>query len=341
MRRSSFCASRPFVPARGLRGGHAQTLFPVFFRPGLVHRWVDAPPLRRERWTTPDADFVDVDRLEGAKGAPCVILLHGLEGSSGSGYVMECLRLLNRLGVGALALNFRSCSGEPNRTCAAYSSGDLRDVHLCMARLDEEGHEGTRHLIGFSLGGNVTLKFLANATEAGRITSAAAVSVPFDLDACVTRIDEQGGMNHIYRERFLRPMKAKALAKAARFTGQLDADAIRRARTLREFDHHVTAPTFGFASAEDYYARASSGPDVHRITTPTLLITSEDDPLAPAAHLAEHANGNDALTILRTERGGHVGFVEGSITAPRYWAEEQAVRFVCGDSSGAGEAALA
>lgn len=236
------------------------------------------------------------------------------------------MRLAALRGWNALALNFRSCSGERNLKLASYSAGDYRDVKLSLAKLDEEGLHGPRFVVGFSLGGNVLLKWLADESPP-TVAAAAAVSVPFDLAACSARIDAPGFFSRLYRQWFLGTMKKKALEKARLFPGQLDAERIRRARGITEFDDAVTAKVFGFASAGDYYARNSSGPLLGRIKVPTLIITAEDDALAPAAFLPTAARENPALNVVVTERGGHVGFVENSVRQPQYWAEHQVLTF--------------
>lgn len=301
-----------FRPAAGLSDGHAQTVF------GAVARRPLALPLRRERLETPDGDFVDVDVVDAQAGAPTVLVLHGLEGSTRSGYVQQVLAGLAARGWGGVALNFRGCSGVPNRHAASYSSGDVRDARWLLARLP-----GPKAAVGFSLGGSVLLNLLAKDGEAVGVFAAAAVSTPYDLAWGARFLDSQERFARVYLHNFLPTLKAKALEKAARFPDVLDAGAIRAARTIRDFDHVVTARLFGFASAEDYYAQCSTGPQLGRVTTPTLLVSAEDDALAPAANLPADAHRRDALHVLRTTAGGHVGYVAGSVLRPRFWAEEK------------------
>ncbi len=180
---------------------------------------------------------------------------------------------------------------------------------------------------GFSLGGSVLLNLLTEGPK-GLVDAAAAVSVPFDLKACVERVDSGEGWPRVYRENFVVTMRQKALAKAARFPGVLDKEALAGATTIQEIDRHFTARTFGFADEADYYRRCSTAPKLARITVPTLLISSEDDPLAPAAHLPKSAEQNERLAVVRTGAGGHVGFVDGTVLRPGFWAEEQALAFL-------------
>ena len=305
-----------FVPASGLTGAHPQTIFGVAARPKL------ALPHERRRLETPDDDFVDVDVLEGRPGAPHVVLLHGLEGSSTSGYMLQMMAGCRARGWTAWALNARSCSGTANRQAASYSSGDFRDARWLLSTIT-----GPSAVVGFSLGGSVVLNLLAKARPEG-VVAAAAISTPFRLDECARHIDSSAPFARVYRRNFLSTMKDKALEKAARFPHLVDADAIRRAGSIRDFDDAFTAPLFGFTSAEDYYAQCSAASLLPRISTPTLLLSALDDPLAPAAHLPEDAEKSDALHVLLTERGGHVGFIAGSVLRPSFWAEERVLRWL-------------
>jgi uncharacterized protein len=319
-----FEPTRPFRPARGLSSPHAQTIFA-----SLARRPKAPPELVRERWTTADSDFIDVDRLKGKPRAPRLLLLHGLEGSSRSGYIVELLKGARTRGWSATALNFRSCSGTPNLLAHAYSSGDYTDPLHVLQRWHEEG-EGPVFAIGFSLGGNVLLKMLGEAGDRAKLTAAVAVSVPYDLQACVRALDTGRGVFSLYLQNFLRSMREKALHKARAFPDRLDAQAIAAIRTIGEIDERVTAPLYGFANAAAYYAACSSGPWVEKIRAPTLLISADDDPLAPSSLLPAAGRANPHIQLLTPAHGGHVGFVDGSVFSPRFWAEEQALAFLDG-----------
>lgn len=311
-----------FRPAAGLTSPHAQTIFASYLRPRQT------PPLVRQRLLTPDGDFVDVDRLMADPASPHLLVLHGLEGSSKAGYVAAIVRGAAARGWGAVALNFRSCSGEPNRAARLYHSGETGDPLHVLAQLREE-ITGPWGGVGFSLGGNVLLRLLAETGAASPLQAAAAVSVPFDLHRCAQAIDTPGlGWMAIYRGVFLRSLKRKALEMARTHPGLFDEARVRTARRLEEYDDVVTAPLHGWANAADYYAACSSGPALGQIARPTLLITAEDDPLAPASNLPAGVDTNPALTVVRTAHGGHVGFVAGSIARPVFWAEERAVEFL-------------
>lgn len=321
--RAPFTPTEPFQPALGLASPHAQTLVGVMLRAG-------APlPLERERWELADGDFVDVDWLPAPPSAPHVLVLHGLEGSSRSGYVAVVMRLARERGWGAAALNFRSCSGEPNRLLRSYHSGETEDARYALERLQERV-QGPLFGVGFSLGGNVMVKLLAELGEGSPLRAGAAVSVPYDLARCAEALDRNTGLGAVYRWVFLRSLKAKTRAKAERHPGQLDLERLRRVRGIVDFDDAVTAQLHGFGSAAEYYRRSSSGPLIGRIRRPTLLVTAVDDPMVPGGSIPEDAEKNPYLSWLVTQHGGHVGFLAGSLLRPRFWAEEQVIAFFAG-----------
>jgi predicted alpha/beta-fold hydrolase len=316
----------PYAPARFLRGAHAMTVF------ASVARVFPRPRGRRERWELPDGDFLDVDRYAPSPPARAVLLVcHGLEGSSRAPYVRGLVALALSRGLGALALNFRGCSGKPNRLARNYHSGETGDLAHAVGRLVAERPGRPILLAGFSLGGNVVVKYLGErgGDLPAEVRGAAAISVPFDLAASARTIDGPGFWNRVYRERFLRRLRAKALEKARRFPDAIDARAVARARTFAEFDEIVTARVFGFASAEDYWRRSSSGPFLAGVRRPLLALSSLDDPIVPAATIpVAAARANPLVTLETTEAGGHVAFVAGSPFWPSFWAERRAVEFV-------------
>jgi predicted alpha/beta-fold hydrolase len=313
-------AATPFRPAAWLPGGLAHTLWAARSR-GRV-------PMALERWTTPDGDFL---RLHFATGRdpsrPLVLLLHGLEGSVASGYVTGVARATARIGFGLAVLEFRSCGGELNQRPETYHSGATADLGFVVGELVRRAPGRPIHLIGFSLGGNVALKWLGEQGEAlpAELRAAAAVSPPFDLAASSRRSDRWLG--GVIARHFMRSLVPKALAKARQFPGLLDAERIRRCRSFAAFDEAVTAPLHGFRSAAHYWAAASCGPYLDAIRRPTVVFAARDDPLNPASTIPG-AIASPFVVPQFTDRGGHVGFVEGA--APwraRSWAEEQAVRF--------------
>lgn len=319
---------RPFSPARWLPGAHAQTVA------GRLLRRTALPLLRRERIELPDGDFVDIDHAPAPAGtaadAPIVLLLHGLEGSTRRGYAMNTYSELARHGVRAVGLNFRSCSGEPNRAPRLYHSGDTADIAFVLELLAARHPDAPRGAIGFSLGGNALLKLLGERGPAGHqlVHAAAAVSVPYDLAAGADALDATR-MGRFYTSRFLPSLVAKAEAKAALLNGDCDLDRIRAARSFREFDDAATAPIHGFAGAADYYTRSSAAAFLPYIRVPTLLLHAEDDPFQPAAAFPYYAvRANPSIQSVVTRRGGHVGFIEGPPWAPRFWAERTAAAYL-------------
>jgi len=287
-------------------------------------------PVSRERWELPDGDFLDVDRLRAPGDAPLLIVCHGLEGSSRAGYVRGVLAEAQARGLGALAINFRGCSGEPNRLARSYHSGETGDLSWVIDRVRAERPGRALGLCGFSLGGNVVTKYLGERGPqvAPEVRAAAVVSVPFDLDGCCLALDGPGLAARIYRERFLRQLRKKALDKARRF-GAVDASRVRPARTLRAFDDAVTAPLHGFAGAADYYARSSAGPFVPSVLRPLLVIHAEDDPFIPPSTLPRAAlAANPHITFEASREGGHVAFLAGPPWRPRRHAEACATAFL-------------
>ena len=317
--------SDPIRPAAWLPGRHLQSIFgPLLRRPARL-------PLRRERWELPDGDFVDADRFgprePGDAGSPTLLVLHGLEGSSETAYSHGLLREAHQRGWGGTCLNFRSCSGEPNRLLRSYHSGHTEDLAFALGKLRAERPGAPIVCAGVSLGGNVLAKWLGEQGAAAReaVRAAVAISTPFDLALSARALDGPGFWALAYRRRFLATLLAKARAKSARFPLQLGPGRLRGIHTLREFDERVTGPIHGFTGADDYYARCSSGPLLPLVRVPLLLISAEDDPFVPPASLPiEAARSNPSVTLELSPAGGHVGFVGGAPWRPRYLAEERA-----------------
>ncbi|MDC0710126.1 hydrolase [Stigmatella sp. ncwal1] len=315
-----FQPTETFAPATRLASPHAQTIYASLLRPDRP------PPIHRERHELSDGDFVDLDGFTSPPGAPHVLVLHGLEGSSRSGYVAAILRGAAERGWGATALNFRSCSGEPNRLARSYHSGEIGDA-LEVMKLLRQRSSGPLYAAGFSLGANVLCRLLEETGADAPVEAAAAVSAPFALDACCRKIDGPGPFQLLYRKQFLRTLKQKARAKLRRFPGAFDRKAMEAAHSIRAFDDAVTAPLHGFRDAAHYYEEASSGPRLHAIRRPTLLLSASDDPMLQAPVIPLDAADNPLLSPVLTEYGGHVGFVSGHWRAPHFWGEAQVLAF--------------
>ena len=314
-----------YRPAWWLPGGHAQTVWGKFAR----HR---APlPLEREVMSLPDGDQLELYTLATTAGAPRVLLLHGLEGTINSHYVRGIMSAARAIGWSTTLMLFRGCGAVPNTARRFYHSGETTDAAHVYAVLRARAPGVPWYAIGVSLGGNVLLKWLGErgAEIDRRVTAAVAVSVPFDLEAGARHISR--GVARIYDQSFLRSLRGKALAKLARFPDLFDRGSLMRARSVFEFDDAVTAPVHGFSGALDYYARSSSLAFLERIATPTLLLSSLDDPFLPPSVLARVtsiATGNPRLKTEFHAGGGHVGFVAGAHPwRPFYYAEWRAFRF--------------
>lgn len=312
--------------ASWLPGPHLGTVYASVARP-----W-PRPAFRRERWELDDGDFLDVDRLDAPRaGAPVLVISHGLEGSSRASYVRGLAAAAARKGLAVVAWNFRGCSGEPNRLLRQYHSGETGDLATVVGRLADEDPDRPILLAGFSLGGNQLVKWLGERGDGlpAPVRAAVAVSVPFDLAACAAALDGPGFWPFVYRERFLRRLRGKALRKAAEHPGQIDADAVRRSRTFAAYDGLVTARLHGFASARDYWTRCSAARFLPGVRRDLLLVSADDDPLVPVGSIpVALARDNPAVTLEVTSGGGHVAFVSGTPLVPAFWAEERAVDFL-------------
>lgn len=322
-----------FRPAWWLRNRHAQTLAGRFLRPAA------ALPLERHRVDTPDGDFLDLDLApEPAPGAPLVVVLHGLEGSTRREYIGLMMRELFDRGLRGVGMNFRGCSGEPNRRACFYHSGETGDLAHLVSRLRDRHPGRPFGAAGFSLGGNVLLKHLGERGSRAAIAAAVAVSVPYDLPGSAGRLSS-GVMGRTYGAYFLRSLKGKVRAKPHLLNGEVDVDGALAARTLRDFDDAVTAPLHGFLDADDYYARADVRRHLAHIRVPTLLMQSRDDPFLPRGSTPDGvAAANPHLAAAFTDRGGHLGFVEGAFPwRPRFWAEREAARFLARELAAAGQ----
>jgi predicted alpha/beta-fold hydrolase len=339
-RRSERVPTKPeqqiiYSPAWWIPGGHLQTLWGKLFR-----RQVPAPT-KLERWDTPDGDFVEVHRLAGAKNAPRLILLHGLEGTVRSHYAQGLLGEASRRGWAADLLIFRSCGSEMNRARRFYHSGETSDLAFVVNRVIEQFPAARIGLAGVSLGGNVLLKFLGERGDGlpVQLAAAAAISVPFDLGRSSKRVNR--GFSKVYQRFFLRSLTRKVREKVVRFPDLAAPERISSLRSLEDFDDAITAPLHGYRDAIDYYTRASSLPSLAAIRLKTLLLSAIDDPMLPPEVLdevREAARKNPALHIEFVRKGGHAGFVTGSVPwRPFYYAEYRVGEFfaACFEQAGA------
>lgn len=319
-----------FNPAWWCPGPHLQTVW------RRLYGEIPTVTLRRERWETPDDDFLDLDFFDpdpmtaGGEPVPTVLCFHGLEGSSRAKYILGMLREAHRLGWRGAALNFRSCSGEINRQRRFYHSGETTDIDWVVRRLIERFPGSPFFLIGFSLGGNVLLKWLGEQGEKAPdpVRGAVAISVPFDLAEAARNIDR--GFSRIYGKVFLRTLKVKALIKERQYPGLVDPACVRRIASFAEFDDQVTAPVHGFRDGVDYWTSTSSKKFLDAIRRPVLLINAQNDPFLPRECLPFKIVAQSKwLTADFPSSGGHTGFVGGpSPWKVRYWSEARAFAFL-------------
>lgn len=302
-----------------LPDAHSQTIYP-FLRRG------NAPRYRRERWETPDGDFIDLDWIDGPVDAPLMVLFHGLEGSSSSHYACAFARAAHARDWRFVVPHFRGCSGEPNLLPRAYHSGDHEEVAWILERL-RGGERQPLFAVGISLGGSALLNWVgrAGASAANTVRACAGVCAPLDLAAAGRSLEL--GFNRVYTGHFLVTLKRNAIAKLTRFPGLFDAQAVRRARTLWEFDEVVTAPLHGFAGADDYWERASSGPWLASVAIPTLVINARNDPFLPASALPSRDQVSPSVTLEYPDSGGHVGFVSGWFPGHIDWLPSRILAF--------------
>lgn len=313
-----------FRPAWWLAGAHLQTIWPSLLP---VDR--RRPAYRREILTLPDGDETAVDWADSPQAGddkPLLLLLHGLESSSDSAYARLMMSTAIDAGWDGCVMNFRDCGDYRNRLPRRYHAGETGDVEFFLRQLRQQ-RKGPILAVGYSLGGNVLLKYLGETGARSGLAAAVAVCVPLDLQACSTRL--QTGISRIYQAYMMRNMK-KALRR--RFTPETDAidwDRAIRAETFDEFDDAVTAPLHGFAGKDDYYARCSSIRFLTSIETPTLILNARDDPFMSSDMLPTEAGLAPAVTLELAEHGGHVGFIDGGTPwRPRYFIPGRVMEYL-------------
>ncbi len=297
-----------FKPAWWCPGPHFQSIFAQFFRP------VPKLQFERRRIETPDGDFLDLDILNHSPGKPWLVAIHGLEGSSQARYVQSLIGEAHRFGWNAVAANMRGCSGELNRKPYAYHAGKTEDFECIIQYLIREIHPSEIYPAGFSIGGNLILKWLGEHSSGvpKQVVKAAAVSVPYDLVKS-TEILDRGLNRKIYTRGMLRTLKQKALHKERFFPGMIDREKVEKANTFMEFDELVTVKVNNLVNAVEYWKSASAVNFLEKIRVPTLLVHSEDDPFYPANLLPREKWRNSAfLNAVVTAGGGHLGFVSGA-----------------------------
>jgi uncharacterized protein len=323
-----------FKPAWWLNNCHLQTIYPALFR-----NVPDPPDYYRERMVTPDDDFLDIDFCGQGK-QPLVILLHGLTGSSQSSYIKGLQHILLKQGYRTAAINFRGCSGHSNNSARCYHSGETEDIHTLYQTLRQREPSTPIAVVGFSLGGNVLLKWLGEQGQHIDLFAAVAVSVPLILGICATKLDS--GFSTLYRRNLLDELNAYmtnkrqhlenigALGEAMKIKDLGDLSTIE---SFWQYDDRVVAKLHGFADVHDYYNRSSSRQFLKSIAVPTLVIQSVDDPFMTPEVLPGLDELSPLVQLELVPNGGHVGFISGHIPfKPQYWLEQRVPEFLLGHS---------
>ena len=305
-------ADDPYRAPWWLRGAHLQTIVPALLARRSEVRYT------RERWDTPDGDFIEVDRLASPRSTdgarPVLVVFHGLEGSADSRYVRGLMAAALAHGWDGIAPHFRGCGGSANHMPRFYHSGDSEEVDWVLKRVatmraSKQTSDAPIFAVGISLGGNMLLKWLGErgASASALVAGAAAISAPMDLAASGAALGR--GFNRVYARMFLRTLKAKSRAKLEHYPDLFDRARMEASRDLHAFDDVVTGPVHGFRDADDYWARASSKPLLKNVAVPTLILNARNDPFLPACALPTCHQVSSAVTLEFPDEGGHVGFV--------------------------------
>ncbi len=319
-----------FKPAWWLSNSHLQTIYPA-----LLRKTANPSDYRRERLATPDHDFIDVDYC-GTGSQPLIILIHGLTGSSQSGYIKGLQSVLLKQGFRSAAINFRGCSGSSNNRARSYHSGETEDIDFLYQTLRQREPETPLGAVGFSLGGNVLLKWLGEQGDRLKLFAAVAVSVPLVLGICATKLDK--GFAKLYRVKLLNELKAYMQTKLLHLESSGQTQEAMKVRELGDlsaidsfwqYDDRVVAKLHGFNDVHDYYRRSSSRQYLKSISVPTLLIQAIDDPFMTQEVLPSPDEISPQVQLEFTRHGGHVGFISGSVPfRPQYWLEQRIPEFL-------------
>lgn len=298
----------PFTAARWLQNRHAQTIYPSM-------RWAyrRRPQLRREELELPDGDVTAIDWLIEAEPlpptAPLLVILHGLEGSADSAYARMLMNAAYDLGWHCCVMHFRDCGDYRNRLPRRYHAGETNDVRHFVNQLTDSERYGPIVAVGYSLGGNVLLKYLGECGDDTPLRAAAAVCAPLNLHLCSDAL--RVGFSKIYQYYLIKRMKKAVTRKFDRHTAAFDWDKAMSAKTFDDFDDAVTAPLHGFTGKQDYYDKCSSVNFLGDITQPTLIINALDDPFMTPDVIPQPEQLSAAITMEVSAQGGHVGFIDG------------------------------
>lgn len=313
-------SSGQFKPAWWLKGGHAQTLWPSLVRPHIKLE------LKSERLTLPDDDFVDLAWTK-QDSDKIVIILHGLEGSIDSSYARGMLAAVDKKNWQGVFMHFRGCSGEHNLKDHSYHSGETGDLKFLIETLRKRYPEATLSAVGYSIGGNVLLKYLGETKDKSQLVAAVAASVPYLLADSAVKLEN--GFSKVYQRHLLKRLHDKTRSKFRNRTAPFNQTDMHEWQSFQSFDQNITAPLNGFEGSADYYQKSSSRQYLKQICTPTLLLHSKDDPFMTLAALPDENELSSSTRMELSEHGGHVGFISGN--APwhtEYWLEQRIPEFL-------------
>jgi predicted alpha/beta-fold hydrolase len=308
----------PFIPAWWLKNAHAQTVWATFFRrpPAFKQLW--------DRFELPDGDFIDLvwDRDNATQsGAPIVLILHGLGGNIASPYAMGLMKTISKKGWRPALMHFRGSSGIHNRLARGYHSGETEDMAYIIERLQKANPGVPIAAIGISIGGNALLKWLGETGADNPLKCTVAVSVPFVLKLVAEKL--QRGLSCMYQRHLLKGLKKDMKEKFLHIPCPFDYDRIDKIKNFWEFDDWITAPLHGFKDVHDYYEKSSCRQYLSKISVPTLIIHAKDDPFMTPDAIPDKSELSETIQLILTDKGGHVGFIEGSIPGmPQYWLEK-------------------
>ena len=316
-----------FKPNFFMQNAHFQTVFATLFRKKIPLHFT------KKEFTLSDGDFVETywhDTQKQEQNTPLVVLFHGLAGSFESPYIRGSIKALNDAGFNCVIMHFRGCAQKQNTLARSYHSGDSGDALEFLNALKKEFPQTKLHAIGYSLGANMLLKLLGEIKENNLLESAVAVSAPMLLDICANRMMQ--GFSRYYQHRLLQDLNRSLEKKYSKHDMQtllnLPQKEIKNIKTFWEFDEAYTAPIHGFSSAQDYYTKSSAKQFLKSIATPTLIIHAKDDPFMTPEVIPSPQELSNAITLEVSEKGGHVGFVGGTLFSPEYYLEQRILRFL-------------
>lgn len=311
-----------FKPAWWLKNPHLQTIWPAVTRTGVKNL-----ELQRERIELPDGDFIEIDWLGKNNSGPLVLILHGFEGSIESHYSKGMLHSIGQSGWRGAFIHFRGCSGVPNRLPRGYHSGETNDLDYVVKVLRAREKGIVLAGIGYSLGGNILLKWLGETGKDNPLKAAIAISVPFELNKAADKIGK--GFSRFYEWYLIKCACDRLLNKFSQSQAPINPEILSKIQDIRDFDNKYTVPVHGFQSVDEYYNSCSSRRYLKTIAVPTLLIQAKDDPFMTADVIPNQDDLSDKVTLEVTERGGHVGFISGRYPwRPEYWLEERIPKFL-------------